>query len=68
MTTSEWRESATDPGYREKLIRCGNCSVVILRPILAREEQAKREQMAKAEIERGLKGYLLRKETKNEVQ
>lgn len=67
MATAEWRESATDPGYREKLIQCGNCTVVILRPILGREEQAKREQNAKIEIERGLRGYLLRKETDNET-
>jgi hypothetical protein len=69
MVTAEWRESTTDPGYREKVIPCGNCTVVVLRPILDQEEQTKREQKAKTEIERGLRDYLLRKEVhRNEVQ
>lgn len=67
MVTAEWRESTTDPGYREKVIQCGNCTVVVLRPILDQEERSKREQKAKTEIERGLRGYLLRKEHDNEV-
>ncbi len=59
---TDWTDSKENPGYREKVVRQGNCNIIILRPILAQEEQAKREQKAKAEIERGLRDYLLRKE------
>jgi hypothetical protein len=57
-----WTVSKENPGYREKVVRQGNCNIIILRPLLIQEEQTKREQKAKAEIERGLRDYLLRKE------
>ena len=64
-----WAVSKENPGYREKIVRQGNCNIIILRPILTQEEQTKRERKAAAEIERGLRDYLLRKEAhKNEVQ
>jgi hypothetical protein len=59
---TDWTASKENPGYREKVVRQGNCNIIILRPLLIQEEQAKREQKAKAEIERGLRDYLLRKE------
>jgi len=62
MTETEWRKSTDDPGYREKVVQCGGCTIVILRPIMDQEEQAKREQRTKIEIERSLRSYLLRKE------
>lgn len=66
---SEWTVSKENPGYREKIVRQGNCSIIILRPILNEEEQVKRERKAKTEIERCLRDYLLRKEVhRNEVQ
>lgn len=42
MTESEW---VTDiyPGYKTKTIKVGNATVEINRPILAPEEQARRE-------------------------
>ena len=42
MTESEW---VTDihPGYRTKTIKVGNATIEINRPILAQEEQARRE-------------------------
>lgn len=46
MTESEW---VTDihPGYRTKTIRVGNAAIEINRPILAPEEQARREEQVK---------------------
>lgn len=46
MTESEW---VTDihPGYRTKTIRVGNATIEINRPILAPEEQARREEQVK---------------------
>ena len=43
MTESEWRTDI-NPGYRTKIIRVGNATVEINRPILAPEEQARREE------------------------
>ena len=34
-------------GYRTKVIQVGNCTIEINRPILAAEEQAKREEAVK---------------------
>ena len=69
VTTTEWTVSKDNPGYREKIVRQGNCNIIILRPILTQEEQTKRERKAAVEIERGLRDYLMRKEGhKNEVQ
>lgn len=42
MRESEWVEGI-HPGYRTKTIKVGNCTVEINRPILAPEEQARRE-------------------------
>ena len=42
MTESEWRTDI-NPGYRTKIIRVGNSTIEINRPILAPEEQARRE-------------------------
>lgn len=43
MTESEWRTDI-NPGYRTKIIRIGNNTVEINRPILTPEEQAKMEE------------------------
>ena len=40
---SEWRTDV-HPGYRTKVIRVGNATVEINRPILDDKEQARREQ------------------------
>lgn len=42
MTDSEWRLDI-NPGYRTKIIRVGNSTVEINRPILDAAEQARRE-------------------------
>ena len=43
MTSAEWRTDV-HPGYRTKVIRVGNATVEINRPILTDEERRKRER------------------------
>ena len=63
MTTqNNWAESPEHPGYREKIIQKGECTIHILRPILYEKEQAKREAHVKAVAERVLSDYYKRKE------
>lgn len=59
---NEWTISADNPGYRTKTLRHGNCTIIIERPILLKDEQEKREAQVKATVERGLRDYLIRKE------
>ena len=40
---SDWTTDAR-PGYRTKTISSGNCTIVIHRPLLTKEETAKRER------------------------
>ena len=40
--STEWKTNVHD-GYRTKVIKVGNCTVEINRPILTPEEQKKRE-------------------------
>lgn len=42
MTESEWRTDI-HPGYKTKIIKTKNATIEINRPILAPEEQARRE-------------------------
>lgn len=44
--SSEWK-TGIHPGYRTKVVRVGNCTVEINRPLLDAEEQAKREEQVK---------------------
>lgn len=46
MTSDEW-VTGVHPGYRTKVIRVGNATVEINRPILSSEEQAKREELVR---------------------
>lgn len=53
---SEWRTDV-HPGYRTKVIRVGNATVEINRPILTEEERRKREAQvmdALVQFERGV--------------
>ena len=59
---NNWAESPDHPGYREKVIKKGACTIRILRPILDEKEQAKREAHVKAVAERVLSDYYIRKE------
>ena len=40
---SDWTTDIR-PGYRSKTIKSGNCTIVIHRPLLTKEETAKRER------------------------
>lgn len=59
MTESEWRTDI-NPGYRTKTIRAGNATIQINRPILAPDEQARRE----ATVIEAMKG-LIKERSKN---
>ena len=61
---SEWTLSETKPGYRAKTIQRGSCTIVIHRPILAKDEAAKREAKVKAELARSITEYIKRKEVR----
>lgn len=54
MTTTEWTTDI-NPGYRTKIIKVGNCTIEINRPILTAEEQAKREETVK----QALRGFAI---------
>lgn len=43
MTTTDVWVEGINPGYRTKIIKIGNCTVEINRPILTDEERQKRE-------------------------
>ena len=63
MTTpNTWAPSPEHPGYREKVIVRGSCTIRILRPELDEKEQAKREAHLKSVAERTLHDYYIRKE------
>jgi len=63
MTTpNTWADSPEHPGYKCKTIKCGSCTIQILRPELDAKEQAKREAHLKAVAERTLSNYYIRKE------
>ncbi len=59
---SEWTTDAR-PGYRSKTIRSGNCTIIIHRPLLTKEETAKRERQVLDAMEGMMRERLLRKET-----
>lgn len=52
---SEWRTDVT-PGYRTKVIRVGNVTVEINKPILSEEEQRKRERQVEDALTHFWKG------------
>ena len=47
----KWIESATQPGYIEKTIKCGMATIIISRPRLSEAETAKAEQKARTALE-----------------
>lgn len=62
MTTGTWTTSPDHPGYRCKTLQRGSCTIVILRPELSEEERKKREDHARAALERALRDNYIRKE------
>lgn len=61
-SATEWVESPEHPGYKTKVIKHGNCTIHILRPVLDKTERAKREAHVKAVAETTLANYYKRKE------
>ena len=47
---SEWIKSAKHPGYIEKTIKRGNCTIVLYRPTLTESEKHRREEAVKAAL------------------
>ena len=60
--TDPWADSPAHPGYKVKIIKHGNCTIEILRPILDERERKKREAHIKAVAESTLASYYKRKE------
>lgn len=55
--SSEWKTDV-HPGYRTKVVRVGNCTVEINRPLLDAAEQAKREEQVRSALMGFGKGVL----------
>lgn len=58
---SNWTTDAR-PGYRSKTIKSGNCTIIIHRPVLTKEETAERERQVLSALEGSMRNYVLRKE------
>lgn len=50
------------PGYRTTTIQHGNCTITVHRPVLTKEEAAKRERQVLDAMESTMKAYITRKE------
>ena len=61
---SEWTESLDYPGYRVKVVKSGNATLEIYRPILDPRERTKREAYVKAVAESVLSNHYRRMEEK----
>lgn len=59
---SDWTESTEHPGYRVKVMKHGNATLEVYRPILNDAERKKIEAHVKAVAERTLYNYYKRKE------
>ena len=65
-----WTISETKPGYATKTLKFENCTVIVNRPILSPEEQKKREEELRKNLERALRDYypaMKKSETKTDV-
>lgn len=59
---TEWVDSTEYPGYKERVVKHGNCTVYLYRPILDDTERKKRENHLKRVAESVLASYYKRKE------
>ena len=59
---NDWTPSETCPGYREKTIQRGATTIIVRRPILSEEEQARREKHARDVLGSVLRDYIRKKE------
>lgn len=55
---SEWRTDV-HPGYRTKVVKVGNCTVEINRPILDAAEAARREEQVRQALTAFAKGVMM---------
>lgn len=58
---SDWTPSVENPGYMEKPIQKGMATIVILRPMIDKEEAARREGKARTTLEGVMREYLHRR-------
>ena len=65
---SDWTESTERPGYKIKVIKHGEATVRIFRPILDEAERKKREDHLKRVAEAALRDYYKRKAMKEYEQ
>lgn len=59
-----WTTSTSCPGYREKTVQRGSATIIIRRPILSEEEQAKREKQTTIALESAMRNYIFRRSKK----
>ena len=64
----EWVVSSEYPGYKVQVVKVGNCTVELYRPILQPTERAKREAHFKAVCESVLAQHYRRMEEKKHEQ
>ncbi len=55
-----WTQAPDRPGYRRKIIQRGPATIIIDRPILDEQQQAKANKRTSAELESALRGYCKR--------
>lgn len=55
---SEWRTDV-HPGYRTKVVKVGNCTVEINRPLLDAAEQTRREEQVRQALTAFAKGVMM---------
>lgn len=55
--TDDWVESTDRPGYRYKMIKHGNVTIRVFRPILTDAERKSREQQIMSAVGRILRKY-----------
>lgn len=58
---SDWRTDI-NPGYRTKTLQHGNCAIIVHRPILTKEEAAKRERQVLDAMGSMMRDYIFKGE------
>jgi len=65
--TPEWTPSLDKPGYYQKTIHYGPATIIVRRPLLTPEEQAKRDAQVARAAEQFMLGVAKDKAAKQEV-
>lgn len=58
---SDWTPSVDNPGYMERRTQKGEATIVILRPMIDKEEAARREGKTRTALEGVMREYLHRR-------